>query len=383
MDVPSYSTNSSTLLESKIGGGGGGGIVETETSTNTAIHPVTFTKITEVMRIISIILSKQCRTCLDNFTSGVIQSDMCNNNCAYNSAGLAVFLNIYMQNIELFDSIFETSIETFINFKNVSIPAIEINITSQDGTIIKTRVNTESFFRGVTNSIGLLWDVHDFTDQELSVEEYSKKYTPSGIMLALNNPLLKEEWFINDTFPQLRQGINLISFYVTERDGVNISYHHAFVFVYDTQCVLGDSWLGSSGIYDNYGRLIKMEKISRPLTLRKLKLSTLQKFLNILNQPFSEDNRLDKLMIMKGVFKGYQNDGRNNTYLRTKVCILKQEILNKVIYEGFSVDRYLFGGKRKRNKSKRTNNTLHKKNKNTRKSNKKIKELKIKYPRYI
>lgn len=332
--------------------------------------------IQELINKITFILNNGCNTCLTNFTSGLVSAPKCKNTCSYTSSGLAIIYTLIEQNPELKDYINTTTDITQI--------PIMLRVTSSDSTL---SINDRNYM-GIVNTIGLLWDIHDFPVDQFPDEKY-REYKPTGIYYALQNKL---DWFVEGTHPQLQPGVNLLSFYSgndpTSSDPITI--HHSFVYVWNDVCILVDSWNSSWGndnkmnlTINTSGKEIRKivtrrieknsekhmtaraigEILERPLSIRLYPLDLFQTKINIINDQPNEINVSEKINIMRCTFDGFKLDSYNEPYTYIKICILKQEKLNELIIEGFSANKFLYGGKKRRinrkNKSisKRKNKT--------------------------
>lgn len=265
---------------------------------------------------ISKILSTTCLDTLGHFTSKMLHPKKCVNNCCYNASGISVFMILMDMFPELKTNILEQN----------------YNITVFDKPLDETQ-----FFMGIVNAIGLIWDVHDFTCGRNPDVDYSK-YTPSGVNLALNTPSSIPEWFIEGQYPELQQGVNIISFYVGESPSI-LTLHHSFVYVTDTICILADSWNGGNATCN----------LNRPLEIRTFDLVEFQTYLNIMN---GEPGDMTKMDIMHTIFKGITDKQYSLFYKFFKLCIIKQSKLVQLLHEAFQSPTYLFGGKTKRKRRK-------------------------------
>ena len=314
------------------------------------------------------ILNNHCNSCLSNFSSGEIHPKSCLNTCSYTSTGIATIFTLIEQNPEL---------KTYIMNEPdiVKLPFI-LNVLHTIPPDLDTISDIN--YMGIVNTIGLIWDVHDFPIESFPDEKY-RQYKPTGIYYALKEKLT--DWFIESDYPQLQPGVNIISFYLGHIGDDPITLHHSFVYVWNDVCILVDSWNGRSipkvtneisiniskspleirkiitkqlqqPSHNNYNIVPVGEILNRPSSIRLYSLDIFQKKLNIINEPPTPINRSEKINIMKSTFDGYKDDNYNNNYTNFKVCILKKEKLDEFIREGFNANRYLYGGhKKKRRKS--------------------------------
>ena len=289
---------------------------------------------------ISELLSTKCLDNLGHFTSKMIHPKTCKNNCCYNAAGVAIFMVL---------------IDRFPELKIDILDRKNYNIILFDKVLDETQ-----FFMGIVNAIGLIWDVHDFTCGRESDVDYSK-YTPSGVNLALNTPSSIHEWFVEGQYPQLQQGINIITFYANETPNI-ITMHHSFVYVNGELCILADSWNGGNTACS----------INRPLEIRTFDLLEFQNYLNIMNG--KPDEAYTKIYIMQNIFKGITHTSYSSYYNFFKLCIIKQTKIDDLLSQAFQSTTYLFGGK----KTKKTKKTKKQKKQKKTKKNKKTKKQKNK-----
>lgn len=326
-----------------------------------------------LIKKITYILTNTCNKCLTNFTSKLISAEKCKNTCSYTSTGLAVFFRLMEQNTELTSYIY--------NEPNITSLPIILNIIPENYIDQPPSRINDINYKGIVNTIGLTWDIHDFPIAQFPEEKY-RQYKPTGIYYALQHAL--PDWFIEGDYPQLQPGINIISFYGGHDSLDPVTIHHSFVYVLNDICILSDSWNGRSidltkdhttinlsstevrsivtkkiettPTPSNKYRVIPIgEIIERPLTTRLYSLPLFQEKINIMNQPPNKINIFEKINIMKCTFDGYKNDNYNSAYKTIKICILKQEKLDELMREGFSADKYLYGGsKNKRNKTKKS-----------------------------
>ena len=329
---------------------------------------------------IKILLNNSCNKCLANFKSGEVEPKACKNTCSYTSSGIAI--------------IFQLLITDYDNHRDNLYDYLQsLTIDTPERVYIDSEKTTK-FLMGIVNSIGFLWDVHDFQDKPADFP-----FPRTGINLALNNGY---PWFVEGSRPQLQDGVNIISLYSTEEIkklitvgsqeistvvGMNfLTVHHAFVYVYNNNCILADSWnskysfqssvlpsVTSKPDEDGFSIITERatgreigERVDRPLMVRSYPRNLFQKWVDIMS---SEQSNYEKIDIVKNVFLGFRLRFVDRSYQELRLCILKKEILDEAIKTGFEAERYLYGG-RKFNK---------KNNKNNKKINKTKKYKKISY----
>ena len=263
----------------------------------------------ELIASISEILSTTCLDNLGHFKSKLLHPKDCVNNCCYNAAGITMFMALMEMFPELKDDILN---------RNYNI------------TVLGKELNETQFFMGMVNAIGLILDVHDFTCGLEPDVDYSQ-FTPSGVNLALNTPSSIEEWFVGGPYPQLQEGINMISFYAYESPNI-LTLHHSFVYVTGEVCILADSWNGGHGSC----------KLNRPLDIRTFGLSDFQHYLNIMN---GEEGEVTKADIMHNIFNGIKDRSYSVYYKMFKVCIINQTKIAELLIHAFQSNKYLFGGR--------------------------------------
>jgi hypothetical protein len=272
-------------------------------------------------------LQTKCLTCLSNFRAGLIRPNVCKNACSYTGPGIAIIKHFMIHNPDFFD-----------RYGDLNIPdGTSLYVKHPSGDLISKSFNNVSFYRGIVNAIGYVWDVHDFANKQNSHPNIER----TGINHALNVPRLRTEWFVEGSQPKLQNGVNVLSFYV-EQDGRFLTLHHSFVFIEDEECFLADSWQSQYECKDSEGKLC-IKKYERPIYVRKVKQSELQSMLDTMNNPAPEKDA-EKIKLMKETFLGVQNNDYAVHYPLFQVCILKQTILDQVIWKGFEADTYLFGG---------------------------------------
>ena len=305
--------------------------VVTETTNPAAQIPSDTPFSTDDLEIILRFLQEnQCLTALTRFTSGLVHSPQCKNTCSYTAAGMAVMTQLCIQN----------NIHHFIFPKDPDAGSI---INLKIPTSIIRHITKNQFFTGLTNAIGLLWDVHEDLDE--------RRYAKTGINWALNNPRLHAEWFVLPiNTPLLQLGINHISFYGSSGP-IIITIHHSFIYNNGTSSYLIDSWFGNVVEATSTEKCIDFE---RSTTMREHSTDDLQHAITTMNDPVAVATR--KIRIMHDFFLApHQETYSNAIYPILKVCILNQSKLDDVIDKGFkNKDRPMFGGKKhKKRKSKK------------------------------
>jgi len=231
-------------------------------------------------------------------------------NCCYTCMTMGILMTLYLLNGDIL-----LDIENFP--KNIKLPK----------GIIKEDITYDKYFLGITNSIGLLWDIHCLLENP---------FIPCGVEIALNDESLKTQWYRSET--TLEQGINILVFHAT-RENPKIVFHNSFIFVKDEICYLIDSWWGNSYI-DNKD-FSKIAIYQSELMCRKHSLSAMQTYIDIIN---NEDRKYNKKK--KCIFVSIFNapNGIGDAYFHRNIKILNNNILNEKISEGFSSETSIFGG---------------------------------------
>ena len=314
--------------------------------------------LTSLLKKIMIIVEGNCLVCIDEFKSKRVRAARCKTTCSYTSSAMAVNMFILEKNPRLLQRVIEDD----------SLP-LE-SAWEKLGPDMVYPKSTPKPEQGIVNAIGLLWDVHDFSDIPASE---ALPYKRTGINYALDHGL-SAEWFVEPL--HLQEGVNVLSFYYANSPNTVLTVHHSFVYKRGSRCVLIDSWNGKKTLphsdpvrkeesgystfhYDASDKLVG-EELSRPMQLREYTISEFTRFLEIMQ---GETSRT-KIPVMIDIFQGLSKLSGDD-YAWLKVCILKQSKLEEVIQEGFAAEGYLFGGKRKRKQSRRA-----KKRRRSRKKNK-------------
>lgn len=298
-------------------------------------------KIDEIHTIYGFLVP-ECLSCIaENFGSRpnpkgrlIEYGQNCKWNCAFTSAGVSVVMRLLEANEE----------------KGIDIRGIRK--TSKDPLPYTIRVGGlekaitgETFFRGISNAIGLLWDIHDYSD---FAEDGGPPagITPTGINLALNRGL---DWFV----PTLQEGINVVSFYdaVVPMDKTTTP-HHSFVYKAGSMCILADSWT-SCYRCDTPGGGTGIDKFERGFTVREIDTAKLEAEIAALNSGATYP--AEKVRIMRDTFRGPTKENYAKYYPSFRCVILKQSVLDEKLHEGFAAEGYMFGGRnRKRRRRRRT-----------------------------
>jgi len=294
-------------------------------------------------KIITIATGK-CLACVDHFESGIISKPCSPNMCSYTASAIAIITFILDSHPDLK--------EWVIGDESLDLP----NVWDRLGPHVRIPRTNPDVYQGIVNAVGLLWDVHDF--KGIMHPKYTQ-YLRTGINFALDNKLY-DEWFVNPV--ELQEGVNILSFYADLMMGRYSTIHHSFVYKLGTRCILIDSWNGSvvfreehsvQSTTDDYSTVsfnskgdITRERVERPLSIREYTDDYFVHILNVMTGRPS-DGKID---LMRHVFLGYKNTPIG--FRRLQVCILKQSKLQELIEQGFSMEHYMFGGKKQRRKGK-------------------------------
>jgi len=308
--------------------------------------------IIKILEKIIKIVSGKCLTCIDHFKSGMVRSSRCSTACSYTAPALAITMRIVETHPPLITRLIEDDSITLDTAWDVLGEYVQYP-------------KSNDVYQGIVNAIGLLWDVHDFSDRPDPIP-----FRRTGINYALDHKL--PEWFVNPM--ELQEGVNIISFYSTSPDDFKIlTIHHSFVYKLGSRCILIDSWNGThsveniktarmetqgdSRVYYNKADKIIGETLSRPLSIREYPYDEFNEFLMTMNGNPSRR----KITIMREVFGAFKYVAED-AYPYLNVCILSQGKLDEIIKEGFLAKEYLFGGKKTKTKRKRTRRNKSRRN---------------------
>jgi hypothetical protein len=212
-------------------------------------------------------------------------------------------------------------------------------------------VTGESFFRGLSNAIGLLWDWHSY---EGSRPPEGVRH--AGIQFAINSGW---DWFV----PTLQEGINIVSFYDrTDKITRTATPHHSFVYKAGAVCILADSWSSTYSYKPKDGEWTK-DSFERGFTVREIPTAKLEAEIATLKlDPYLAElppetwrpMMAEKVRIMRETFLGPPKENYANYFPRFTPVILKQSILDSVLEKGFAAKGPMFGGRnRKRRRTVR------------------------------
>lgn len=277
---------------------------------------LTHEKILEVINIFMNFISEKCACEVSrNFQNPITDKTQKNPiNCCYTCMTMAIFMTLYLLNgDEILD------ISNLRQKKKIKLP---------NG--IEKEITYDKYFLGITNSLGLLWDVHCLLENP---------FIPCGVEIALNDECLKKQWFKSIT--TLEQGINVLVFHVT-KGNPKIVFHNSFIFVNGDICYLTDSWWGRSFIDDKDYKKINIHRSK--LTCRIHLLCQMQLYIDTINNDSIKDNDRKKYIFFS-IFNG--PNGKGDVYLNRNIKILNNNILNQKIFEGFSYETSKFGGYKK------------------------------------
>lgn len=283
---------------------------------------LTHEKIIDIIKKIIDIASLNCACAIDeNYKNNITnETKKCPNNCCYTCMTTSILMRLYLLN--------EDDILNLESFpKNIKLPNI-IKCSQQYN--MEKECDRDSFFLGMTNSIGLLWDVHCLL---------KPPFAPHGVEIALNDE--KTKWFRESAI--LDQGINILVFYDQGNGNIKIVTHNAFIFVKDEICYLIDSWWGNSFI-DNKD-YSKTKHFIRETMYRIFSLNIMQYYLDIVNQ-IKDLTDISKTCIFTTIFLG--PGGKGDKYHNRYVKILNNNILDEKINEGFNYRSSMFGGSQKK-----------------------------------
>jgi len=294
-------------------------------------------------------LAPECLSCMgDNFgkrpKSPFRYGQHCKLICAFTAAGVALVMRLL-----------EVNPGKGIDIHKIDRKSDEwLPYTIRVGGVEKA-VTGESFFRGISNAIGLLWDWHSYEDggPPEGVE-------PAGIRLAINRGL---DWFV----PTLQEGINIVSFYdIIDKIYRTATPHHSFVYKTGADCILADSWSSMYSYKDKDGEW-KEDGFVREFTVREIPTAKLEAEIATLKlDPYLEElpdetwkpMMVEKVRIMRETFLGPPKENYANKFPRFTPVILKQSILDSVLEKGFAAEGYMFGG---RNRKKPRRHTVRRK----------------------
>ena len=253
----------------------------------------------------------------------------CKWNCAFTSAGVSVVMRLL-----------ESNEEKGIDIRGINKRSTEkLPYTIRVGRVEK-EVTGETFFRGISNAIGLLWDLHDFSDFADDGGPPAG-ITPTGINLALNRGL---DWFV----PTLQEGINVVSFFMTSVPiEKTTTPHHSFVYKAGGMCILADSWV-SCYPCDTPGGGTGFDRFERGFTVREIPTVRLEAEIAALKSDATPP--AEKVRIMSDTFRGPIKDNYAKYYPSFSCVILKQSVLDEKLHEGFAAEGYMFGGRKKRHR---------------------------------
>ena len=287
------------------------------------VEKLTHDKLIDIFYNLIEFTKTSCACAIDrNYTNDITnETQSCPLNCCFTAVSMAILMRLYLLNENIYTLEFP---------KTIIFPR---------QTTTDILYDENSFFIGITNTIGLLWDAH---------EDLKYPFTPSGINFALNNERLKNEWF--DFNIKLNDGINLISFSEFYKD-IEYITHNSFIYVNNNLCYLIDSWRGF--IYNTVDCSNKIP-YRRDIKIRIYDLETLQNIFDTLtnininlqkeDNDQNEINRLKniKKYIFTNIFLG--PDGIGNDYDYWLINKLKNNIIDEQIIEGFKYKFSLFGG---------------------------------------
>lgn len=287
---------------------------------------LTHEKTIDTIKKIIDITSSNCACAIDeNYKNDITnrkKTKECPINCCYTCMTISILMRLYLLNGD--------DILNLENFpKKIKLPKI---IKCSQQYDMEKECDYNSFFLGITNSIGLLWDVHCLLQTPFS---------PCGVEIALNDE--KNKWFREST--TLSEGINILVFYDrgNEDDKYKIVTHNALIFVRDEICYLVDSWWGDSYIdNEDYS---KIGCFLRKTMYRIFSLDIMQNFLDIINED-KDKTDINKTCIFTTIFLG--PCGKGDNYYNRYVKILNNNILDEKINEGFSHNTSIFGGSHKK-----------------------------------
>jgi len=215
---------------------------------------------------------------------------------------------------------------------------------------VEKEVTGESFFRGISNAIGLLWDIHDFSDFADDGGPPAG-ITPTGINLALNRRL---DWFVQT----LQEGINVVSFFMTNVPiEKTTTPHHSFVYKAGGMCILADSWV-SCYPCDTPGGGTGFDRFERGFSVREISTVRLEAEIAALKSDATPP--AEKVRIMRDTFLGPPKENYAKYYPSFNCVILKQSVLDEKLHEGFAAEGYMFGG-RNQNRRRRRRGTARRK----------------------
>ena len=288
-------------------------------------------KIDEIHTIYGFLVP-ECLSCIaENFGSRpnpkgrlIEYGQNCKWNCAFTSAGVSVVMRLLEANEE----------------KGIDIRGIRkrskdpLPYTIRVGGVEKA-VTGETFFRGISNAIGLLWDIHDFSD---FAEDGGPPVgiTPTGINLALNRGL---DWFV----PTLQEGVNVVSFFMTSVPvDKTTTPHHSFVYKAGGMCILADSWT-SCYPCDTPGGGTGFDRFERGFTVREIGTARLEAEIAALKSGATPP--AEKVRIMRDTFRGPPKENYAKYYPSFSCVVLKQSILDDALDRGFAAEGFMFGGR--------------------------------------
>ena len=265
--------------------------------------------------------------------------NQCKTNCAFTSAGVSVLLRLLEMNAGI-------DIRSIRPLSTDKLP-YKITIGGEE-----RELTGQMFYMGVSNAIGLLWDMHDYSDFK-DMGGPPTGVTPTGINLALNRGL---GWFIPpaaDGTLRLQEGINIVSFYdarvPVER---TTTVHHSLVYKAGAQCILADSWV-SDYPCDTPGGGTGVDSFERGFKVRPMDTAVIEAELNSLNVDTTPP--AEKVRIMRETFLGPTKENYAKYYPSFKCVILDQRVIDEKLVEGFAARRFMFGGRnRKRRRTRRT-----------------------------